>query len=302
MSAYDPRLTLALSPEGAALPKLADLALEGCVAAERYLAPTPLQASVEATSLRRRPDAGAEQLSQLLFGEGFDALFTDGDFVFGQARRDGYVGWAARDALSELGEAPSHWVRALRSYVFQDPSIKSPTVALLPQNALVRVEGEAEGALVRLAGHGWIAARHLAPIGFGETDPAAVALQYLGAPYLWGGRSSLGLDCSGLVQQALFACGHWVPRDSDMQAGLGLAITPDTHLSGLSRNDLVFWRGHVGMMLDAQRLIHANAFHMAVAIEPLADAVRRIEAADGGLPTAFRRLPVFQTPPQREAE
>jgi cell wall-associated NlpC family hydrolase len=178
-------------------------------------------------------------------------------------------------------------VRALRTFVFPQASIKTPPVLCLSTNALVSVEA-VEGRFAKLAAGGWAPADHVAPLGEVETDPAAVARRYLGAPYLWGGRDSVGLDCSGLVQQALYACGLFAPRDSDMQAKLGVAIE---RADDLKRNDLVFWRGHVGLMLDAERLIHANAYHMAVAVEPLAEAIPRIVAAGGGEPTAFRRLP-----------
>ena len=127
---------------------------------------------------------------------------------------------------------------------------------------------------------------HLAPIGDFETDWAGVAERFLGAPYLWGGRESLGLDCSGLVQQALFACGRACPRDADQQAALGREIAAEA----FGRGDLVFWKGHVAIGLDATRIVHANGFHMAVAIEPLETAISRIDAAGSGRPTAFRRL------------
>ena len=127
---------------------------------------------------------------------------------------------------------------------------------------------------------------HLAPIGAGFVEPTATAERFLGTPYLWGGRDSVGIDCSGLVQQALYAGGLACPRDSDLQARLGDPAKPET----LARGDLVFWRGHVGMMLDEARLIHANAWHMAVAIEPLAEALERIARRGGGDPTAFRRV------------
>jgi cell wall-associated NlpC family hydrolase len=131
-----------------------------------------------------------------------------------------------------------------------------------------------------------MAAEHLAPIGVFETDWAGVAERFLGAPYLWGGRESLGLDCSGLVQQALNACGLACPRDADQQAGLGHEIDR----SAFARGDLVFWKGHVAIGLDETRIVHANGFHMAVAIEPLETALSRIEAAGVGRPTALRRL------------
>ncbi len=285
----DPRLTLALAgPDGDWA--VADVALEGRVAAARYVAPESMQVMTPSCALRRIPGAAAEQVDQLLFGERFEALTAHDGFVYGQARRDGYVGWAPREALAPVGPAPTHWVRALRTYAFPQASIKAPPVLCLSTNALVAVE-TVEGRFAKLAGEGgFIPASHLAALGEVETDPAAVALRYLGAPYLWGGRDSVGLDCSGLVQQALYACGRCAPRDSDMQAKLGAALEG---ARDLAHNDLVFWRGHVGLMLDADRLIHANAHHMAVAVEPLAEAVARIAAAGGGAPTAFRRLPGF---------
>jgi cell wall-associated NlpC family hydrolase len=283
----DPRLTLALATGAEATADLADVALEGRVAAARYVAPEPMQVVTPSCALRRSPDPAAEQMDQLLFGEQFEALTLCDGFVYGQARRDGYVGWAAREALSPVGRAPTHWVRALRTYVFPQDSIKTPPVLCLSTNALVAIE-TVEGRFAKLAQGGFIPADHLAALGEVERDPAAVALRYLGAPYLWGGRDSVGLDCSGLVQQALYACGLFAPRDSDMQAKLGAAIPG---IEALQRNDLVFWRGHVGLMLDAETLIHANGYHMAVVVEPLAEAVRRIDAAGGGQPTALRRLP-----------
>jgi cell wall-associated NlpC family hydrolase len=281
----DPRLTLALRTGANEGWDLADIALEGRVVAARYVAPESMQVAASVCGLRRAPDPDAEQVDQLLFGERFEGLTTRGGFVYGQARRDGYVGWAPREALSPLGASPTHWVKALRTYVFPQASIKVPPRLCLSTNALVAIEA-IEGRFAELGGGGFIPAAHLARLGEVETDPAAVALRYLGAPYLWGGRDSVGLDCSGLVQQALYACGMAGPRDSDMQAKLGSAIPK----VDLRRNDLVFWRGHVGLMLDADRLIHANAHHMAVAVEPVAEAVARVAAAGGGDPTAFRRL------------
>ena len=174
---------------------------------------------------------------------------------------------------------------AIRTYAFAEPSIKTRAGGPYSLNALAAVEAQ-EGRLCKVAGAGWIAAEHLAPIGVFETDLAAVAERFLGAPYLWGGRESLGLDCSGLVQQALFACGLACPRDTDQQAGLGRPIAGNE----FGRGDLVFWKGHVAIGLDETRIVHANGHHMMVAIEPLATAVSRIAAADVGLPTAYRRL------------
>ena len=292
MSPVDPRTTLTLDGTAA-------LALEGVLEAGRYLAPQPMQAVFPVAALRRAPSRTAEQLDQLVFGERFEVLERRDGWGFGQALRDGYVGWVRLETLAPAGGAPTHWVSALRTYAFAEPSIKSPPVACLSMNALVRVEA-VEDRFARLEGSGFVAARHLSPLGAWAADPAAVAQAYVGAPYLWGGRESVGLDCSGLVQQALYACGQAAPRDSDQQARLGREVD---RAAGLARGDLVLWRRHVGMMLDPYTLIHANAFHMAVATEPLAEAVARIEGSGGGAPTGYRRLAFAEgasqtTPPQ----
>lgn len=278
VATLDPRITLAR-------PDLARTELEGVVKAERF-APAVLRRVVVPTApIRKTPDLAAEQLDQAVFGELFDAIETADGFVWGQARRDGYVGYVAEDALGPLGEPASHWVSALRTYAFAEPSIRAPAFGPLSMNALVSVDGEADG-FVHAAGAGWIARRHLRPVGETPTDFVEIAEQFLGAPYLWGGRDSLGLDCSGLIQQALYACGHACPRDTDQQAALGR----EAPAAALVRGDLVFWKGHVGVMLDGARLLHANAHHMAVAIELLGEAIQRIDAAGVGQPTAFRRL------------
>jgi cell wall-associated NlpC family hydrolase len=278
VSGPDPRTTLALGDTAAA-------GLEGLVPAARYVRTTPMACAAPAAPLRRAPDGAAEQLDQLLFGERFEVLAEDGGWAFGQAARDGYVGYVRAAGLAAPGPSPSHWVSALRAYAFSEPSIKSRPAGLYSMNALVAVEAR-EGRFARAAGTGWFVETQLSPAGVFAGDAAGVAERFAGTPYLWGGRESLGLDCSGLVQQALFACGRACPRDTDQQAGLGAPATRDE----LRRGDLAFWRGHVAMLLDGARIIHANAHHMAVAIEPLDEAVARIAGADGGQPTTFRRL------------
>ena len=282
VSVFDARLTLARDG-------VADTALEGVTPAARYAAPQLRQATAASSGVHREPSLASEQMDQLLFGERFDVLEVGDGWGFGRARRDGYVGWVALQALGDLAEPPTHWVSALGAHAFAEPSIKTQPRHRLSLNALVTVEAE-EGRFVRIAGSGWVVREHLSPLGAWEIDPATVAERFLGVPYLWGGRDGLGLDCSGLVQQALYACGRWAPRDTDLQAGMGQPVDREV----LARNDLVFWRGHVGMMLDGERLLHANAHHMAVAIEPLVEAIARIEAAGSGAPTAFRRLKAFE--------
>ncbi len=275
----DARLTLAR-------PDLAAAELEGVLPAARYAARQRLRLAAPNAAIRRAPDAASEQVDQLIHGEDFDVLERRGDFWWGQARRDGYVGFVEAAALAEPGPPPTHWVKALRTFAFAEPSIKTAATGPFSLNALISIEAE-EGDFARAPGGGWFWRAHLAPIGAGfETDAAAVAERFLGAPYLWGGRDSLGLDCSGLIQQAFNACGRACPRDTDQQALLGAEIAP----ADLARGDLVFWDGHVGMMLDEARLLHANAHHMATAIEPVAEAIARIEARGYGPPTGYRRV------------
>jgi cell wall-associated NlpC family hydrolase len=269
---------------------LASLDLEGLIRAPRFVEPSPRRVIAPRAALRAGPSDEAEQVSQMIFGEAFDALDVREDYVWGQAKRDGYVGWTPADALSPEIIAPTHRVIALRTFAFAGPSIKTAAFGPISLNALARIT-QTQGELSHAQGAGWIASGHLAPIGQAFAEPAATAEQFLGTPYLWGGRDSLGLDCSGLIQQAFWAAGLACPRDSDQQQALGAAADP----TGLQRGDLVFWRGHVGLMLDARRLIHANAYHMAVAIEPLTEAVSRIAARGGGDPLAYRR-PRLTTP------
>jgi hypothetical protein len=274
----DPRLTLAR-------PDLAASALEGLIRAERFEAPTAMRLVTPAAAVRAAPSVDAEQVDQLLFGERFDVLEVEDGFAWGQAARDGYVGYVEAAALSGRILEPTHRVCVLRTFSYLAPSIKAPSRGPFSLGALVTAE-ETVDALTRVDGGGWIPAIHLAPVGADFADPVETALKFLGTPYLWGGRDSLGIDCSGLVQQALYAAGRACPRDTDMQVAMGEA----TPREALARGDLVFWRGHVGMMLDAARLLHANAHHMAVAIESLAEAEARIAAAGGGAPTDFRRV------------
>ena len=263
---------------------IAAASLEGLVAAEVYLEPKPMTCAAPATGIRRAAEAGSEQMDQLLFGERFDVLEEEGAWVLGQARRDGYVGFVEAAALAPAGPTPTHRVSALRTYAFAEASIKARALGPLSLNSLVAVEAE-DGRLAKVAGLGWVTAAHLAPIGVFEDDWAAVAERFVGAPYLWGGRESLGLDCSGLVQQALMACGRACPRDTDQQEELGEAIGRQA----FGRGDLVFWKGHVALGLDAERIVHANGHHMMTVVEPLETAIARIAEAGYGQPTSFRR-------------
>lgn len=273
MPDFDPRTTLARDD-------LAAEALEGIVRAGRFVRPDPMQCVTAVAAIRREGSEASEQMDQLLFGEAFDVAERRDGWLWGQARRDGYVGWVAEAALAAPVIAPTHRIAALRTQALAQPETKTGSGPILTLNALVTVEAR-DGRFARIARAGWVAESDLGDLLEFEADAAAVAERHIGAAYRWGGRESVGLDCSGLVQQALFACGKGCPRDADMQAAeLGDVVGE----ADLSRGDLVFWKDHVGMLLDRDRLVHANGFHMAVAIEPLAEAVAR-----NGAPTVYRR-------------
>jgi hypothetical protein len=276
MTDRDPRLT-------PARPDLAAESLRGIVAAERYAAPRRLVVSVPLAPLTRTPDGEAEMATQLLMGEGFDAYETRGGWAWGQSVRDGYVGYVPDACLSPEG-APAGWrVTALHAIVYPEPRLRARPVGVAPFGARLAGAPDRDG-FHRLAEGGYAPSVHLAPADSREPDWVAVAERLLGAPYLWGGRSPAGIDCSGLVQVARQAAGLACPRDSDMQR----EAAGETVAAGAERRgDLICWRGHIGIMVSDGDLLHANAHHMAVAREPLGVAEARIAAA--GLPVLARR-------------
>ena len=256
----DPRTTLAR-------PDLAEQALEGVVRASAYRPVRPMRAAVPLADIHAEADPASERIDQLIYGEIFDVLDQKGDRLWGRARRDGLVGWVAASALQPGARLPTHRVAAV--------------AAGLPLNALVIESPD-------------VSPDDLAPIGAFDSDPVAVAERLLGVPHSLGARSSSATDCSGLVQQALYACGRAGPRHADQQAGLGEAVDR----AGARRGDLVIWlappgdhswTGHSAFMLDADRVIHATGHHGAVVIESLAEADARYRA-EGFETPLFRRL------------
>jgi cell wall-associated NlpC family hydrolase len=236
--------------------------------------------------LRQEPSHDATLVTEALGGEHVTVYDSnDEGWAWGQLKSDGYDGWLPAAALLTPGPAPTHKVSALRTFVFPGPSIKLPPTDALPMGARVAVEREQDSFAVTASG-GYLPKLHLAPLNSNEADFVAVAERFVGTPYLWGGKSSLGIDCSGLVQVALTACGIPCPRDSDMQES---ALGKPASLAGLQSGDLIFWKGHVAIARGRNSMIHANAFHMAVAIEPVAEALARIGAA-GSQVTSVRRL------------
>jgi cell wall-associated NlpC family hydrolase len=281
--ALDPRLHLISKP-------LAASRYRGLVEAARFADPVTFQVTAGVCPIRKAPAFDAEQLSQALHGERIDILDETDGFGWGQSLEDGYVGWFDMAALSAPADPVTHRVTALRTYGYSGPGVKHPPHFLLSLNATVSVKTVSDNGFADCGRGVWVSTRHLAPLGEAfETDPVAVAERFLASPYQWGGKESLGLDCSALVQMAWLACGIRLPRDSDMQRAIGEAVPVGDDLKGLQRGDIVCWDGHVAIMLDSARIIHANATTVNTAIEPLAAVRDRIAAVYGPL-LSVRRL------------
>jgi cell wall-associated NlpC family hydrolase len=280
---HDPRLT-------PARPDLAAAHLRGEIEAARYVEGRRMHVRDGLADLRGEPSHSAAVTTQAIYGEEV-MLYEDHEgWAWVQLATDGYVGYLAREALAEGAANATHRIRVNRSFVYPAADLKVPVLAALPLGAAVKVEDE-EGAFARLAAGGFVFAPHLRALGEKVKDFVGVAEGFLGSPYLWGGKSSLGIDCSGLVQIALAEAGIAAPRDTDLQErALGIELPLNARLEALRRGDLVFWKGHVGIMRDVQTLLHANAHHMLVSSEPL-DGVRdRIRQKGGGDITAMKRL------------
>jgi len=228
-------------------------------------------------------------LTQALKGERVTIYDRDGEgFAWGQLNSDGYVGWLPDRALTKPAAAPTHKVTAIRTFAFPGPSIKLPPAETLVMGALVGVIRE-DGAFA-VTREGWYLPRqHLGGIDRFVEDFVAVAERFVGTPYLWGGKSSFGIDCSGLVQVALNAAGTGCPRDSDMQQESLGRLLGLSESSRLERGDLMFWKGHAAIVRDAGTIVHANAHHMATAIENTREAIARIKAAGSEI-IAIKRL------------
>jgi cell wall-associated NlpC family hydrolase len=271
---------------------LADIALRGQVEADAFVEPAKAKVIVPVADLRSRPDTACGLDTQLLYGETVKVFERSNGWAWIKSDGDSYVGYLPEMSIGEDVTAPTHLVTAPRTFLYPEPDMKKPVRLALSMGSRLVVTGEAETRGTRYSlveDGGAVIAAHLAPIGQAQTDDyVAIATQFLHAPYLWGGRSGFGLDCSALVQLSMMMAGRNIPRDSDMQANM-----PGTDLrrEDLQRGDLVFWKGHVGLMEDNETLLHSNGHTMSVARENIDAAIQRIGWLYGG-PTGFRRIEI----------
>ena len=269
---------------------LADARLQGKVEAARFVPGTRRQVVLGALPLRKAATPGTELVSELLFGETVQ-VFEDKDGVaWVQNDTDGYVGYTDSAGLSETVHAPTHTVCVLHASLYPEPHVRVPVADNLPMGARLAVT-ETEGRFAGLAGGGWVPEEHFVEDGEIEADFVTVAEQFTGVPYVWGGRTSRGLDCSGLVQIALARCGVAAPRDSDMmETTLGEPVAYDGDESVLRRGDLVFWKGHMGIWIAPDRFLHANWTDMRVWTSRFQQVVDHIQKTEGLPVSAVRRL------------
>ena len=271
-------------------PDLADVRLQGRVEAKCFVEAHTARVAVGRVPLRARPEHDMSIDSELLFGETVDVFERRDGWAWVKAHLDGYVGYLEEKSLGpDINEA-THSVTALRTFIYPEPNLKSPPLHFVTMNARLSVTDAEIGEFVNIKGEGWIFRKHITTCDRYENDHCAVALRFVGSPYLWGGRTSVGLDCSALVQMSLMRCGVNVPRDSDMQENtIGREAICETNFSDLRRGDIVYWNGHCGIWINEDTFIHANATDMAVTVQPIKRICHHIAEATGDDAPRVRR-------------
>lgn len=274
---------------------LAAVSLEGRVDAAKFVEGTQKQVIRAALGLRRQPKSSLGLETEALFGEQATVYEETDGWAWVQLARDGYVGYVPADGLTAAIEAGTHRVSSIGTFIYAEPDIKSAPLLHLSLNSELPVI-EIRDRFAALKRGGFVMAHHIAPTGEAMRDFVSVAERFERTPYLWGGRTRIGTDCSGLVQNALTAAGIACPRDTDMQeAEIGVRLDFDGDIGSLGddalkRGDLIFWKGHVGVMIDGVMLLHANGHHMSTVVEPLIEAAQRIERQTGGKVRTIKRL------------
>jgi cell wall-associated NlpC family hydrolase len=254
---------------------LADARQGGCVEAAGFVEGVPMQVMAPVVAVHREPSISAMQTTQALFGEKINCFEEKNDWIWCQLARDGYVGYISKASASRDLTTPTHRVAAPSTFMYPQSDIKSQPADALPMNARLEIV-ESDEKFSKLSNGKHVFTRHIKPLNEAETDFVSVAEMFCDVPYYWGGKTAQGMDCSGLVQTSLEACGIHSPRDTDMQEtrlGKNLLVND---LDSLRRGDLVFWKGHVGIMTDQKTLLHANGYHMMTVKEPLHEAISRI--------------------------
>ena len=267
---------------------LVDARLKGGVDAASFIEGVPMQVMAPVVPVHREPSISARQATQALFGEKINCFEEKDGWIWCQLARDGYVGYISKAGVSKDLTNPTHRVAVPSTFMYPLPDIKSQPAVILSMNArLAIVEGDEKFS--KLSNGKYVFTKHIKPLNEVEADFVSVAEMFCDVPYYWGGKTAQGLDCSGLVQISLEACGILSLRDTDMQEtqlGQNLLIND---LDGLRRGDLVFWKGHVGIMTDQRTLLHANGYHMMTVKEPLNEAIARIARTDGQV-TSIKRF------------